>query len=363
MIEHLPDPRSGLSWLRHLAALPVAGSPRHVSSDNALVRCTNLMLLVTCLCAASAQAQHRKAPPGVFKDLGAAVVGEALILHGKQLFIDDYVIAELKGVNKVLNQPVKHSKNPLLVRDRPWEESGPGYGTVLYDADENLFKMWYTFWRKVEGTSTSLMCYATSKDGVEWTKTITDKAAGTNLLRHPPIQGFQCPGVFKDPIEHNPARRYKMLFSCNPDGTAKTWMTSAAFSADGLHWVPARPTALIPFSDTQVCPFWDRRRQRYIAILRFGPPNTRIISRIESEDFLNWSPKVTVLRRTRMDEPLQTQFYQMAPFPYGDVYFGLIAAYHNETLMPIPPDRPWTDRKNLQLTFSRDGITWQRVGT
>ena len=100
-----------------------------------------LSILLTCLWPHSAQAQHRKVPPGMFKDLDDSIVGDALILHGKQLFIDDYVIADLKDVKKVLNQPVKHPKNPLLVRDRPSEESGPGYGTVHYDADEKLFKM------------------------------------------------------------------------------------------------------------------------------------------------------------------------------------------------------------------------------
>jgi len=63
-----------------------------------------------------------------------------------------------------------------------------------------------------------------------------------------------------------------------------------------------------------------------------------------------------------MDAPLATQFYQMAPFTYSNYYFGLIAAYHSETLKPIPADKPWTDRKNLQLVYSRNGITWQRVG-
>ncbi|MEO1999187.1 MAG: hypothetical protein ABGZ17_28405, partial [Planctomycetaceae bacterium] len=46
----------------------------------------------------------------------------------------------------------------------------------------------------------------------------------------------------------------------------------------------------------------------------------------------------------------------------ASVYFGLIAAYHGETIKPIPKDKPWTDRKNLQLCFSRDGVLWQRVG-
>jgi len=50
----------------------------------------------------------------MFKHLDDAITGDALILHGKQLFIDDYVIAKLKGVKKVLNQPVKYSSNPLL---------------------------------------------------------------------------------------------------------------------------------------------------------------------------------------------------------------------------------------------------------
>ena len=321
-----------------------------------------LQLLLFCLATPHLPAQSRQAPPGTFKDLNDAIAGDAVLIRDKQLFVDDYVIGALQGVQKVLNQPVKHPGNPLLVRDRAWEESGPGYGSVLYDADEKLFKMWYTFWRQVEGTSTSLMCYATSRDGITWTKPVTDKTGQTNLLAHPAIQGFQCPGVFKDPGDPDPRRRYKMLFSCNPDGTAKTWMTSAATSADGLRWNPVTPTALIPFSDTQVCPFWDRQHQRYVALLRFGPPNTRIVSRIESLDFRHWSPKVTVLRRTPMDAALSTQFYQTAPFPYASVYFGLIAAYHGETIKPIPKDKPWVDRKNLQLCFSRDGVLWHRVG-
>ena len=63
-----------------------------------------------------------------------------------------------------------------------------------------------------------------------------------------------------------------------------------------------------------------------------------------------------------MDTVQQTQFYQMAPLPYGNVYFGIIGAYHNESLKPIPPDKPWTDRADAQLAFSRDGVIWKRVG-
>ena len=303
----------------------------------------------------------RKAPAGLFKNVNGSTVGNAVLLSGTELFIDDRLVESLDGARRQLNQPVKHEKNPVLVKTHEREGRAPGYGTVHYDREAKLFKMWYQGWKVTEGTSTGVLCYATSKDGVQWDKPVID-AEGTNLVEHPPIQGFQCPGIFRDHREKDPKRRYKMLFSCNPDGTSKTWMTSAAFSPDGIHWTPSETTPLIPFSDTQICPFWDQRRGRYVAFLRFGPPNTRIISRTESEDFLNWSPKVTVLRRTRMDTVQQTQFYQMEPLPYDNAYFGIIGAYHRESLSPIPDDKPWTDRQDLQLAFSRNGVVWKRVG-
>ena len=39
-----------------------------------------------------------------------------------------------------------------------------------------------------------------------------------------------------------------------------------------------------------------------------------------------------------------------------------ITTYHSESLSPIPKDKPWTDRKNIQLVYSRNGTTWLRVG-
>ena len=318
--------------------------------------------LATLLLNSPLLAQSRQAPPGMFKDLDGEILGDAQIIHGKQLFIDDYVIEALHGARKNLNQPVKHPANPLVVKDRNWEESGPGYSTVLYDAEAKLFKLWYGFWIRDAKPSEQVLCYATSQDGLRWEKPIVNTEAGNNVVSSPRVKGFQCAGIFRDPVERDPQRRYNMLFSAAPDGTEKTWSTSAAYSPDGLHWTAQAGETAIPFSDTQICPMWDAQRQRYVAILRYGPPNTRIISRIESEDFVHWSPKVTVLRSSRMDSPLATQFYQMAPFGYANHSFGLIAAYHNESLKPITEAAPWTDRKNLHLAYSRNGVTWSRVG-
>ena len=309
-------------------------------------------------------AQHRQAPPGMFKDLDDEILEDALIIHGKQLFIDDYIVEELKAVTKTLHHPVKHAGNPLLVQDQPWEDSGPGYTTVIYDQEEKLFKMWYAFWIEGAKPSEQTLCYATSTDGIHWEKPLINKEAGTNVVSTPKITGFQCAGVFIDPVETDRRRRYKMLFSASPDGTPKTLSTNAAYSPDGISWTAEPKNPLIPFSDAQICPFWDPQRGRYVAQIRFGPPNTRIVTRIESEDFVHWSPKVTLFspRRSGLDAPFQTKHYCMAVAPYEGVYIGLLFAYHGETIKPIPADQLWRDKSNTHLTYSRNGVTWMRVG-
>jgi hypothetical protein len=154
-----------------------------------------------------------------------------------------------------------------------------------------------------------------------------------------------------------------LFYNAKPDGTAKTWTTTVAFSPDGFNWTPASESPLIAFSDTQANAYWDPLTRRYVAYLRYGPPNTRLISRIESEDFIHWSPKVTVLRRTKMDDPFGTKHYGMRVMPYEGIYLGLITAYHGETIQPIPKEKEaWMDKSNVQLSFSRNGLTWHRVG-
>src|SRR4051794_5424915 len=96
-----------------------------------------LLLTLPLICVSSpALAQNRQAPPGMFKDLDDAILGDAIMIRNKQLFVDDDVIGHLQGARKQLNQPVKYKNNPVLKRDKPWEMSGPGYGTIIYDTDE-----------------------------------------------------------------------------------------------------------------------------------------------------------------------------------------------------------------------------------
>ncbi len=305
-----------------------------------------------------------KAPEGLFKDLNDEIVGDAIIINGKQLFIDDYIIAEIKGAEKTLNQPIKHPKNPLIVPDKPWEKH-LGFSSVIYDKEEGFFKMWYGAWTK-EYRSQGL-CYATSPDGITWRKPITTpwRAKEHHNIVFGNTPEFNCAGVFKDPHEKDDERRYKMLYSDYPDGTAKTASTSAAYSPDGIEWTPYPQNPLIPFSDSHNIAFWDAQRGRYVAYLRYGPPNTRSISMIESEDFVHWSPKITIFHqgKNKLDGPRNTKLYQMEVMPYEGMYFGFISTYHGETISEIPKEKEaWMDKTDVQLTFSRNGRTWLRVG-
>ncbi len=319
--------------------------------------------------------EARQAPPGLFKDLDDELLGDAHIIRGKQLFIDDHLIDEVRGLTKKLNQPKKHPQNPVLLQDRPWEDAGPSYGTVIYDQEERLFKMWYEVLSQTGGTgkiSETRLCYATSSDGIHWDKPLINTEQGTNVISPPDVRHFMICAIFKDRHERDPQKRYKIHYVCSPDGSApnainlpeyfKSLQTNVGWSADGLHWTAAPEAPHIPFSDSPSCPFWDVRQQKYVSYLRYGPPNTRKISRIESDDFLHWSPKITVLKPDKIDAPLATQFYQTSFMPYEGAYVGLVTAYHGESLLPIPDDKPWMDRKNIQLAYSRNGLTWNRVG-
>ena len=314
-------------------------------------------------------AQALQAPPGMFKDLDHATLAEAVVIHGKQLFIDDHIIGELDGVVKVLNQPVKHPKNPLIVRDRPSDGNSVGFGAVVHDPEDRLFKMWYNMWVIPEGVEhrdharhETHTGYATSPDGISWTKPVTDSTTGSNYIQFDPPEPWDAgAGVLIDALAADPGRRFKMLYIAKPTGLASSLSTRVAWSGDGIHWQQAPTNPVIPFSDTQPSPFWDTRLERFVAYLRFGPPNVRHISRIESEDFTHWSPKVTVVKPSRLDAPFSTCFYGMPVLPYEGIYLGLLNTYHGETIQPIPEDKPWMDRLDVQLAFSRDGLIWQRV--
>jgi hypothetical protein len=113
--------------------------------------------------------------------IGAA--GAADIIHiasDEHLFLDeDHLIEKLDNITQRVNQARKHGL-PVLRPDKSWEEATTLlYGSVIFDEEENIFKMWYYAGR-------AGVAYATSSDGIQWDKPALDvypyEGQKTNLI-------------------------------------------------------------------------------------------------------------------------------------------------------------------------------------
>lgn len=287
----------------------------------------------------------------------------------KQLFIDDYIIESMKGVYRILNQPVKYKSNPVIELEPPQKVRGNeliiASGSVIYDEEEHLFKMWY------EGAnykwSHNVVAYAYSEDGIYWNLPNLglveyNGSRNNNIVFHRG-KGEMSPGVFKDPVAKDPQRKYKMIYN-RGDGVG------TAFSPDGIHWTVWSDKAVIKVSDSPNSVRWEPELRKYVAHTRHNQVchkegNTvRQVMQSESDDFLTWQSIGVIMKPDEKDPPWNRQFYNMEWMPYEGMYLGFLCVYH---ILPgmepkITPGAPWMDKTDIQLTFSRDGRIWHRAG-
>lgn len=277
----------------------------------------------------------------------------------KLLVLDTRVIEKAENAHLVLGTPVKDPRNPLLPADQPWENATNNYyPNVHWDAEEKLWKLWYKdvladkeAIAQMDVPSTVhdvgwYLLYATSKDGLAWQRPALGlhkfggKSDNNAVAR-------DCPnvGVFKDSHDPDPARRYKMVHDV---GLGKP---RARFSADGLHWSPAQE--MLGFNaqqgDTHNNAFFDARSGKYLWFTKLYL-GERLVTRLESADFLHWKSSGVVLRST-LEEGRTHQTYALTVFPYGNIYLGYLMMYHLGTGRTV----------DCELAWSHDSVHWQRV--
>ena len=298
------------------------------------------------------------------------------------LFIDDTYIEDLDHVVRGVVAAKKVSQGPLLEKDQAWEDEWQfgSYINVMYDIEDNIFKMWYSVRRQLSetrGDEADGLAYATSQDGIHWEKPILnlfeDAGSKENNLVFPFFRWGAGTGVMKDPIETDPAKRYKMLFMFQSGDMIFAGIVQpicVAYSADGIHWDVPKGwlNPVIPEgSDTQLVAYWDATLHRYVVYLR-GRPNVRIICMAESSDFENWTPRQIIVAPDDQDPPQDREFYGMSSMAYRDFRIGFLSVFHTvyegwvaqndiEDWMP-----EWMNQMDIQLTYSKDGRTWERAG-
>jgi hypothetical protein len=275
------------------------------------------------------------------------------------LLLDRRVVARTENLQLVVNQPVKDARNPLMPSDQPWENATNNYyPNVLWDAEAQEWKLWYKdvladkeAIAQMDGPSTVhdvgwYLLYATSKDGVKWQKPALGlhKFAGSAENN---IVARDCPnvGVFKDPHDADPSRRYKMTYDI---GLGKP---RVRFSADGLHWSEAHEVEGFSAQqgDTHNNAFFDEHLGKYLWFTK-QYVGERLVSRLESEDFQHWRSSGVVLRSTAAEGKVH-QTYALTVFPYANGYLGYLMMYHVGAGRTV----------DCELAWSPDSIHWERV--
>ncbi len=298
-------------------------------------------------------------------------------MEHRYLFLDLHHIARIEGLYRRMHQPQRHPENPILRGENPWESVASLYGTVLYDPQDSLFKMWYLTGPYVDGMvevrqrkalgNITLLAYATSTDGVHWEKPILNQVdfAGSTENNLIDVGRTNCEGmaVLYDENETDPARRYKGFYwehggidtFIQHDGRTiwghgegdGMWMS---FSPDGVHWTNYEDNPVISLgSDTTQSLVWDPKIQKYVVFGRFGAGG-RKTARAESSDSIHFSEPKLVLECDEIDEG-GTQIYGMPINIYEGIYIGMIWIYREGVDGTI----------DTSLATSRDGIKWQRV--
>lgn len=292
---------------------------------------------------------------------------------GRQLFVDDFLIEETDLVPQY-HKAEKFDGNPVLKPEMPWEieqspVACPKSGGVWYDEAEKIFKMWY------EGGWLHNMCYAVSKDGINWERPDLGIVSGTNKIL--PYEGYEDEKCFVDEtylrpdsttifIDYNSPDKYK-LFLRNPGGRSPAIV---ATSKDGINFENFKLTT--PMGDRSTI-FFNPFRNKWIYSLRQTQSNENGWERIrhyrECNDFLegatwNGAEEHKWLKCDEKDLPnpyisYQPQLYNVDCVGYESIMLGMFQITYG-------PENDQCEKcgvpkiTELIPMFSRDGYNFSR---
>jgi hypothetical protein len=324
-----------------------------------------------------------------------------------QLVVDDLLIHSRQGVERRLH-PGRKLPEPVLEADQTWEGARVYvYGTVNYDADKGIFKMWYLarmgsgFEERCPGLlrQGDVMLYATSPDGIQWEKPHTgqkefDGSKDNNIV----LLNCHSPTIFVD--DDAPSEERYRYLGWNWEGEQGYL---AAHSSDGLRWVAYPGNPVIPANevletmtvarDPKTREFFGYHR-RWAKTEKFRTGDTgyydkrRAIAVTRSPDFLTWSAPSMILTQDEEDDAWarnpqeRTEFYNLSGFSYGSQFLGFLPIFRIMSVTPRTSlkntpaagerevDRvsqslgaeqsPWDGPLEAQLVHSRDGVQWNR---
>lgn len=284
---------------------------------------------------------------------GAAAKNQPVLDIGSrlELFVDDYTIDRMNGVNLILHKPIP--REVVIVHDAPWEGNTCAYHTVFQDGD--IYRLYYR--ASHHDASHQSVCYAESKDGIHWTRPDLgiiefNGSKKNNIIWDGPGSHNFAP--FRDANPNcKAAEKYKAIAS------AKGGLF-AFKSSDGIHWslMSDKPVITRGAFDSQNLAFYDIIRNRYVEFHRGFRNGIRDIMTCTSSDFLNWTDPVWLEYPHAPAEHLYTN--QITPYYRAPhIFIGFPKRF-------VPSRRAVEHRyagvSDGVFMTSRDGQTFNRWG-
>ena len=294
---------------------------------------------------------------------------------GRQLFIDDFLIAETT-LKRTYHHATKYEGNPVLKPDTEVEKQGrespgsyvalPKPDGVYYDPTDKLFKMWYMAgWFHETG-------YATSCDGIHWEKPILDVLPGTNSVRprhHESLKDIRRSGVsiYLDLNAEEPGQRYKMLqfmFYSEEGKKGNSCIQELFTSTDGIHWGEPIPTETLgENANLYFNPFrsvWTVNGRLSINKERARNYNEHpnLLEAIKMKDAIPWvwADHLDPADPYVGDHP---QIYGLTVTPYESLMLGAFHM-HRGPSNGVCFEGKFPKITDVVLGYSRDGFHWHR---
>jgi len=293
----------------------------------------------------------------------------------RELFLDDYRIEKTIDVQRVVH-PGQKSK-PLINPTEPWEGNSVYiYGTVLRDEPAGSgYRMWYTSYLD----ENYFLCYATSKDGVNWAKPklglIDFKGSKQNNICK--LGGGT---LVYDPVDKDSGKRYKLMIF---DGSKEKFGYGVHFSADGLNWTAYSGNPVLDYGDVSNVAY-DKEKRLFIASTkqRMLISNTSVTPGKNdrqafisvSTDFIKWSapaapdskwtlavegdPADDMLVRSKGG--IEANIYGMSIYPYESIYIGTPWVFDINTYDTGEFAVTGDGKIQPQIAASRDLRHWSR---
>ncbi len=286
-----------------------------------------------------------------------------LPVKGPYFPIDERIIEDRWMVKRFVVPLQRYANNPIIRKDTPLEELGRGpaaYGTILFDKQDDLFKMWYII-SDSNAYNNKLpysynVCYAESKDGLDWQK--PNLGLFTNRGMISPHNNAISLGREKTngiDVELNPYAAHtpekKFIAIHNDSGGV-----FVSYSADGKTFDCSFDKPAVWYhSDTHNNFVYDEIHDRWLMYVRprayagngLKHVGRRRVSVKLSTDLVNWTHEETILVPEEGDPDY---FYSLNVFRRGDLYFGQLLLY--ETVY---------HHLYEELVWSSDGIKWHRL--